>query len=431
MAGTFLGALSGGAIGGAVVNLSVNDTALKTGLASAETQTKTSTQKFGQFAALAWAAAGTAAIAFAADAVKAFREAEVVQTELERATGSLADEYTKLAEAQALHLGFSDEDIKQGIIILNNFKLTSSEVGRALPLLEDYARQTGSSIPDAAKVLGQALLGNTRGLKKLGIDFTATGNTGKDLNTILAELEDRVGGAAEAYGETAQGQVEKANQQWDEAKETLGSFVSDAVLPLIDAMPELVTLSRSIGEGVGAVVNPILEAQPAIEEVRRTIHQFAGMSGKELRNWGKDIADSFHDVVFDLANMKDHFEVTGRQFITSSKAMLGRARELSKAMKDISREKWINEDYVKFLSEQGPEWLVGFSRLNEQQQRAAQRRWQETTQESGKYKGSLDDITGALGKLGQKHANPTITFNYKTSGDPALLQFLDISKSNA
>lgn len=429
---SFLGGFAGSTIGSAVVRLSLDSKAYQAGLAKTEAQTTGvtgKTQKFGQYAALAWAAAGTAVISFAADSVRAFREAEIVQTELERATGDLAEEYTNLAESQALHLGFSDEEIKQGIIILNRFKLTSAEMQKAIPILEDYARSTGKTVPEAAQVLGSALLGNTRGLKKLGIDFEATGNVAADTATILGELEERVGGAADAYAQTSQGQIDRANQQWEEAKENFGEFVNDGLVPLIDGLPKVTKIAEDTGRGVGEFVDSLIDVPPAVHDASRTIHHFAGMAGKDLREWGKDVMESFRDVIFDLSNMDRHFDVTRKSFIKASKAMESRARDLAKAMKQISTEKWVNEDYIKFLSDQGPEWLVGFSKLTESEQRKAQKSWEETTKKTGEAKGSLDKVTGAIKNLGNQHSVAEVEVHYSWSGiDPGTLPGLASGK---
>jgi hypothetical protein len=89
-------------------------------------------------------------------------------------------------------------------------------------------------------------------------------------------------------------------------------------------------------------------------------------------------------------------------------------------MRDISKEKWINEEFIAFLSEQGPQWLIGFSELTEQQQRKAQDAWEETTRRTDRAKESLDKITGALETMSKGKTDHTVRIKYEYVGfDPS------------
>ena len=83
---------------------------------------------------------------------------------------------------------------------------------------------------------------------------------------------------------------------------------------------------------------------------------------------------------------EDHPERVHQRY----RCMQREARQLARAMREIAKEKWINDEYIAFLSEQGPEWLIGFARLTEGEQRKAQQAWEETTTKTDKAKESLD-----------------------------------------
>src|SRR5207248_2395854 len=90
---------------------------------------------------------------------------------------------------------------------LARFKLTQAQIQQLIPLILDYSRATGQDAATAAGNIGRALLGNTRALKAVGIEFKATGNTAADLSSIMDLLRQHVGGAADAFAKTGAGQL--------------------------------------------------------------------------------------------------------------------------------------------------------------------------------------------------------------------------------
>lgn len=256
-----LGALlgSGGAlIGGAGIKLFVDDAQYKAGLVKAEAEAKGSTSKIaGGFSALkaigvaAFAALAVAAVKFAVDAIAAAREHEQALVQLENAIDG--DTSALIAQASALQMvtGFSDEAIMSADTILSKFELTTNQMMELNPLLLDYARYSGFEATQAALNLGKALLGNAKATKSLGINFKATGNTTKDLNTLMGLLEEKVGGVSEAFASTSEGRAAILNEKMDEIKETVGA----GLIPVIVALQDILI---SLAPTIGLVAKPIV-----------------------------------------------------------------------------------------------------------------------------------------------------------------------------
>lgn len=529
---SFLGALSGGAIGGAIVNLGINDAGFKSGLAKAEAQTKTATgtmgSSFGNLKAVGLVALGglaVGAVKFAGDAIAAAQEHEQAISQLTLAIKGDTTALQDQASALQMVTGFSDESILNADTILSRYKLTTTQLQELNPLILDFARAQGIDAAAAAGTLGKALLGNARAIKNIGGEFEATGDTTKDLAALMAILEDKVGGVAEEFGRTSEGQAQILGEKFNELQETVGKYLIPVLNALtqtltwfIDNLPLITTLVIAFGAawvavnfgqvaaaisnivkllivmipqivaanaatlGLGAAIAGVIiymtyfsngfkelsdAAGQYAADLAKTVYtidfakehhisfaqaaeflshnidalgyhftktghrvqNFADLSNKALREFKQTAKDSFDSLVFDLSNTATQAGATRKEFIKASHAMQVRAEALGDAMEELSHAQWVPDSYIKFLTEQGPEFLIGFTRLNQQQQHQAVTDWKASTTEVDNAKGALDRVVGALGKLNTKKANPTITFQYKTEGDPALQQFLELSRT--
>jgi hypothetical protein len=127
-------------------------------------------------------------IEFGRESVDAFEKSERGQQRLADAF----DRFPKLADTNRAALrrlneeisnrtGFLTRDIAAGEANLAQFGLTGKQVEKIAPLLVDYADKTGRDIPEAATLLGRALLGNQRALKEIGITLPAVGKGAADV----------------------------------------------------------------------------------------------------------------------------------------------------------------------------------------------------------------------------------------------------------
>lgn len=195
----------------------------------------------GAAVAAGLAVAATAAVDFAGDSLKAFADAEKSQKQLEdaykrfpRVQNVTIESLRKYNQALQRKTGADADDIAAGQATLAMFKLTGKQIKETTPLLVDYATKTGKSIPDSSKLIGKALLGNTRALKDLGISYKSTGDPAKDYANIMGLLKDKVGGYAESIPD-AERKQKILQASFGDLQETVGEKLQPAMLGLVDA----------------------------------------------------------------------------------------------------------------------------------------------------------------------------------------------------
>jgi hypothetical protein len=189
-------------------------------------------------------AAVAAVTRFGVQSVKAYAEAEKAQARLSEAYRK----FPKLANANIASLRalnselqkktrFDDDQTAAAQASLAQYDLTGQQIKSLTPLVQDLATAMGVDVTDAAGSLGKAFLGNTRALKAVGIDFKATGDRGKDFTAIMAALQSKVGGFAEAEGKTASGQLAILNNTFGDLQESVG----EALIPALNQLVQTVT----------------------------------------------------------------------------------------------------------------------------------------------------------------------------------------------
>lgn len=214
--------------------------------------------KFGKTAAAALAAVGV--VKFARDSVNAYKDAEASQAKLElayrkfpkTANVSIASLRAYNSELQK-KTKYDDDDTAAMQAHLAMFDLTGKQIKDLTPLVQDLASAQGVDLATASDAVGKALLGNTRGLKSIGVEFKATGNRAKDYAAIQQLLNEKVGGFAENEGKTAAGQAAILANQWGDLQETVGGA-------LVPALTSLVNVAKPIVETFNGLPEPIKQA---------------------------------------------------------------------------------------------------------------------------------------------------------------------------
>jgi hypothetical protein len=198
-------------------------------------------------------AAAAAVVRFGVQSVKAYAEAEKAQMKLQEAFRKfprLAD--TNITALRALNselqrkTRFDDDATAAAQATLAQYDLTGQQIAELTPLMQDFAAVTGGEVTDAAGALGKAFLGNTRALKAIGVDFTATGDRAKDFDTIMGALRTKVGGFAEAEGKTASGQLAIMNNAVGDLQESVGEALVPALTQLVGAVTPIVQSFTSL-----------------------------------------------------------------------------------------------------------------------------------------------------------------------------------------
>lgn len=236
--------------------------------------------EFGKKAGAAFAVAGAAAAAYAGklliDGVKSAIADEAAQaklaTTLSNVTGA-TNAQVAATEAYILKTslanGITDDQLRPSLERLVRATKNVSEAQRLQTLALDIAAGSGKSLEAVSNALGKAYEGNTGALGKLGVGLDKTQLKSMSLDEITKSLADTFGGQASIQADTFAGKMLRLNTAFDEGKETVGSFVLDAITPLVsgfvnDVIPAISELSTNIGE----------KLQPVIENLKNFFVDF-------------------------------------------------------------------------------------------------------------------------------------------------------------
>lgn len=291
-------------------------------------------------AGLAFAAAGAAAAAYAGklaiDGVKAAIEDEAAQLRLANALKNVTgatDAQIKSAESwilkTSLATGVADDQLRPALERLTRSTKSVEEAQKLTNLALDIAAAKNIDVETAANALAKANDGQVGALKKLGITLGDNADNLKEYNAlqkrvekaqldanlalqlygpasreyksasekvkeataaanevamkgidVFGELGKEFSGAAAQSAETFQGKMDRLKIAFDEAKETVGSFILDAITPIVGyitdkVVPAVGSFIESVGgkDGLKAAFDDYIEAAknlfgPAIEALK-------------------------------------------------------------------------------------------------------------------------------------------------------------------
>jgi hypothetical protein len=228
---------------------------------------------FGKKAGLAFAAAGAAAAVYAGklavDGVKAAIADAAAQERLaltlRNVTGatnaqikSTEDYITKTS----LAFGVTDDDLRPSLERLARATGDVEKAQRLQGLAIDIAAGSGKSLEAVSNALAKAQEGNTAALAKLGVGLSAATLKTLSMDEITKKLADTFENQASVKAETFQGKMDRLKIAFDEGKETVGSFILDAITPMVTVfvekvIPTLAKLADSIGKDMAGPLNGV------------------------------------------------------------------------------------------------------------------------------------------------------------------------------
>lgn len=465
----------GGAIGKAIVTLDLDTKKYTAEMEAAQAKTVAGTNqmssgfsKFGGLASTALLGAGAAAVAFAAYSVKAAVEANEAHLKLTNTfenNAMLADSSVAAFERQADSLrdltGVDDEAIISGQALLGQFQLTGQQVQELTPRIVDLSAKMGIDLETAFKAVGKATTGNAGVLARYGVTLDATKLQADAFGTTLEGLGVAQGFAADrakaepwrVLGASFEEIAEKLGQALLPILQDLTDAII-AILPFIeglitgfiqlghyvvvaaehiaafyDALSRGVPVTDEMVQLLGKVAKPLLDSADAADAAGTSfqgahvkIQRFADMSWKDLKDWENKTKEALRDATFSLDGLGEQSDVTAQDFRDAFHQMMQDGRELGRAMKELSHEDWINEDFQKWLVDQGPAAIVGWAELNDKQQRRVSERWTESSKLfDGTIRKSFDDMGTILDHLDNKTTKHTVEVLYKYTGyDPSM-----------
>ena len=246
----------------------VND--LNKSLKAANADVENSSSKLGDFskkAGLAFAAAGAAAALYAGklliDGVKSAIADEAAQASLAKTlgnvTGATNDQISAVEDQikkNQLLFGVSDTQLRPSLERLLRATKDVSEAQKLQSLALDIAAGSGKSLEAVSNALGKAYEGNSGALAKLGVGLSAAQLKTMSMDDVTKALSDTFGGQATAKADTFQGKMARLSETFNEAKETVGGYVLNALTPLLDnfvnkGIPAITAFSDSLGKTLG------------------------------------------------------------------------------------------------------------------------------------------------------------------------------------
>lgn len=221
--------------------------------------------------------------AMAAEEVTAKLNATLANTgDVTGVTGAMVDE---LANHWQGLTRFEDDNIKAGGEVLARFdEINKDAFPDALRLSLDLAQRLGMDVPSAAMLMGKALADPGVGLMKLkaaGVVFNdeqekmidtmlKSGDQAGAMALIMDSVNESVGGAAEAAGNTAGGMWERLKNQWGNILELAGT----GLLPLIMMLgqylitylnrPEVATFVQNLADNIATFAQQVITWIPQV-----------------------------------------------------------------------------------------------------------------------------------------------------------------------
>jgi uncharacterized membrane protein YgcG len=230
---------------------------------------------FAKKAGTAFAVAGAAAAAYAGtllvDGVKSAIEDEAAQaklaTTLKNVTGATTNQIKAVEDyitQTALANGITDDKLRPSLDRLIRSTKDQTKAQELQSLALNISAGTGKDLQAVSEALGKAYDGNLGALKKLGVGIDDSIIKSKDFDAAAAALSKTFEGQASKQAETFQGKMARLTVAFDEAKETVGSYVLDALTPLLSAfvdkgIPAIQGFADNLGKTLGPAFGAIFK----------------------------------------------------------------------------------------------------------------------------------------------------------------------------
>ena len=211
-------------------------------------------------------------VAFGKASLKAFAEDQASATRLAKTVDNLGlsfanpaiDQFIKKLETQS---GIVDETLRPAFQALLT---TTGDVSKSMSLLTsaiDISRGSGVDLATVTQDLANGYVGITRGLKKYNLGLSQAQLKSKSFEEIMGLLNKQFNGASAAYLDTYAGKMDILKTAADNAKETIGKGLVDAltglagqdtnVQDIATAMQGAADATANFTRGVGLLIGEI------------------------------------------------------------------------------------------------------------------------------------------------------------------------------
>jgi hypothetical protein len=224
-----------------------------------------------------FAALGTAAVAFGADAVQAAADDQAAHATLRQSvenTGAAYDEYgsqIESVEKKLINLGFADDETAASLTRLTG---ATGDVGEAVDqmgLAADIARGRHISLAQATDILVKVEAGRVGSLGRLGIATKDANGQTISQEEAIKRLTKLYGGQASAYADTYAGKLEVLSAKAGELKEKIGyelipvfEDLAEKAIVGVDVFTTVADQTEKLGIGFGDLVHGVAAITPGL-----------------------------------------------------------------------------------------------------------------------------------------------------------------------
>jgi hypothetical protein len=305
---------------------------LKKSLGDANKSVESSASKisdFGKKAALAFAAVGAAATAFAVQAVKNAAQDEAAQRKLEetiRASTKATEAQTRAVgdyiDATSIAVGITDDELRPAFSRLVRSTNDVQEAQKLLNLALDITAATGKPLEAVTNALGKAYDGNLTSLGRLGLGIDQSILKTKDFDLVYKNLAGTFGNFAENEAKTTEAQFRRIQIAIDEAKESIGA----ALLPAVNQLTGF--LLASAVPALNQFIAGLTGSGLAADEAETSAFNF----GESIRNAGIKIIEA-KDTLIEIGKVIAFVFVATKvyEYITALTALVAAFRAIQAA----------------------------------------------------------------------------------------------------
>jgi hypothetical protein len=322
------------------LNLLADTKQFSKGMSKASGETDTFSSKLGSSmksvaknAAIAGAAVAGMAIAFGVNAVKAAMVDEKSQRRLAKAlqnTTKASSKQIKSVEKYiaktSLASGVIDDDLRPSF---QKLVQSTKDIGKAQDLMTlalDTSAASGKDLQTVSLALAKGYAGNNASLGRLGLGLDQTTLKSKDFKKVQGELEKIVTGQSKAKANSFEGRIERFKIAIDEAKESIGYAIIEAIQPLADKwLPRIATTTQDVidgftgkgGKGEGVALGE------SIKNVTTAVGNFLGVFTGDSENKTKTFAETLQSVADAFNAIGEAIDNTAKFFDNFKKGWKG------------------------------------------------------------------------------------------------------------
>ena len=231
-----------------------------------------------------------AIIQFGKASVKAFLDDDKAAKQLSKTLDNLGIAFESPAVADFIAkmeraTGVADDQLRPAFSALVVATRDATKAQEMLGLALDISAGTGKDLETVTAALQKAYLGNATSLQKLGVGLTKAELSSNDFAKISAKLASIWGGSAAASAETLAGKLEILKRAGDNAKETIGKGIVDAltilgkdtnVQKISDQMQKLADSIANVAVGIAVVTEKLKPLKTIFDLIAKSAENSIG-----------------------------------------------------------------------------------------------------------------------------------------------------------